>query len=65
MTPRFLLERLHKHVTAEGNYGREVHVVVESRGREIDAALELAFRRVCDGDNVRSARLPFSFVRAT
>jgi hypothetical protein len=37
----------------------KTHVVVEKRGKQEDAELELEFRRVCDGNNY--LRKPFSF----
>ncbi len=37
-------------------------MLVESRGRKEDADLELAFRRICDGDNALGHRLPFKAV---
>ncbi len=43
----FCLERLRERLLERGQNGRRVHVVFESRGRPEDAALELAFRRIC------------------
>lgn len=38
--------------------------VVERRGKKEDADLELAFRRICDGNNQHADELPFSLVMA-
>lgn len=40
------------------------HVVCEARGTAEDAELELAFRRVCDGDNRGRRAFPFKLVIA-
>jgi len=34
------------------------HVLCEARGRNEDAELELAFRRICDGDNHGAIKMP-------
>lgn len=47
----FCLEKLHMFLRANGQTGRQVHVLVECRGKEEDAALELAFRRIVDGSS--------------
>ncbi|MFK7990876.1 MAG: DUF3800 domain-containing protein [Sandaracinaceae bacterium] len=38
------------------------HLVCESRGKREDDELELAVRRICDGQNYRKAKLPFEVV---
>lgn len=58
----FCLERLHKHLIRKGQGDRLTHVVFESRGREEDRELELQFRRICDGQNYASMRLPFEII---
>ena len=40
------------------------HVVCEARGKKEDDDIELAFRRVCDGDNRSKKPYPFSIVIA-
>ncbi len=40
------------------------HIVVENRGKREDFALELEFRRVCDGNNFEGVKLPFEIVFA-
>lgn len=59
----FNLERLAMHLKS-GRTGRNVHVVVERRGKKEDDELELAFRRVCDGDNMLHENLPFDLIFA-
>jgi hypothetical protein len=61
---RLGLERVDKHLKRHGQDDRSTHVVFESRGRREDAELELEFRRVCDGMNYTSKRLPLAFVLA-
>lgn len=58
------LKALHEFLTEKGQGQLETHVVVECRGKKEDAELELEFRRICDGDNSGSSRLPFSIVFA-
>lgn len=61
---RFCLERLFFLLKAEGQLGHRTHITFEARGREEDRALELEFRRICDGDNYFAKRLPFEIVVA-
>lgn len=61
---QFGVERLHALLVANGQTGKKTHVVFESRGRREDDALELEFRRVCDGANYNAQQLPFEFVLA-
>ena len=58
----FGLERLHKFLEDKGQIERLTHVVLERRGRREDAQLELEFRRICDGANTMTRRLPFDIV---
>ena len=58
------LKALHDFLAEKGQGQLETHVVVECRGKKEDAELELEFRRICDGDNSGSSRLPFSIVFA-
>ena len=47
----FCMERLHAMLAREGQEGRTVHVVFESRGKKKeDPELELEFRRIADND---------------
>jgi len=61
----FGLERLYRHLRdILGCEDGTLHIVFESRGRVEDQALELEFRRTCDGQNLQGWTLPFSFVLA-
>lgn len=53
----YSLRRLGQTSDAEGPV--LMHVLCESRGRNEDADLELAFRRICGGDNFGTIHLPF------
>lgn len=44
-------ERVQHFLHLQGQADRRTTVVCESRGLKEDKELELAFRRVCDGDN--------------
>ncbi len=46
----FCMERLHGMLLRDGQEGRTVHVVFESRGKKEDAELELEFRRIAGND---------------
>ena len=59
---RFCLERSYLFLREQGEGERLTHVLAESRGRKEDADLELAFRRICDGDNATGQWLPFEAV---
>lgn len=61
---RICLGALHDFLAEKGQQSRETHVVVERRGKKEDADLELAFRRICDGNNQHARELPFSLVMA-
>lgn len=56
------LERVYKHLESERQLSSPTTVVVECRGRREDAELELAFRRVCDGENVLRTPMPLQLV---
>lgn len=60
----FGLERIHKMLEAQGQASAQTHVIAEARGAKEDAALELAFRRICNGGNYGSLVLPFTLVIA-
>ena len=46
----------------KGQHETKTHVVCEARGAKEDDDLELAFRRVCDGDNRTRKPYPFEIV---
>lgn len=61
---RFCLERIFYSLRRLGQSNDDegpllTHVLCESRGRNEDADLELAFRRICSGDNFANVHLPF------
>lgn len=43
------MERLLRHLLDEGQLGKTVHIVFESRGKREDADLEAEFRKICAG----------------
>lgn len=53
----FCVERLQRFLTERGQADRVTHIMVEKRGSTEDDALELAFRRICDGANM-TGRMP-------
>jgi len=56
------LERVFRHLDGLGQSAQKTSIVVETRGRREDRELELAFRRVCDGNNVLRRTFPFQLV---
>lgn len=54
------LEQLYGFIGEKGQSHREIHVIVERRGKKEDKELELEFRRICDGANALGKELPFS-----
>lgn len=56
------LERVFRHMESLNQSKPVTSIIVEKRGRREDAELELAFRRVCDGDNAVHKPLPFNLV---
>lgn len=61
---QFGLERLMHFLRKKGEHESITHVICEARGAAEDEDLELAFRRVCDGDNRSKKTLPFKLVVA-
>jgi hypothetical protein len=53
------LEKLYEFLRERDQYNNLTHVIFEARGRCEDLALELEFRRICDGHNSFQQRLPF------
>lgn len=60
----FGLERVYMHLYGMGCRDGITHMLFERRGGKEDAELELAFRRVCDGQNAMNQRLPFEIIMA-
>ena len=56
---QFCLERAYAFLCEQRQEEPTSHFVLESRGRREDQDLELEFRRICDGADFRSVRLPF------
>mgnify|MGYP005752939721 CR=1 FL=1 len=61
---QFGLERVADFLSIQGQRDRETSIVCEARGAREDAALELEFRRVCDGANRNRKPYPFQLVIA-
>jgi len=60
----FCLERLYLELNALGQRNVQTHVIVEQRGKKEDNEIELAFRRICGGENALRKTLPFHLVMA-
>ena len=56
------LERVFRHLEQQGQAAVTTTIVVEKRGKKEDAELELAFRRVCAGNNALNKSLPLQLV---
>ena len=61
---KYGLERVQAFLDLNGQAGRTTTVVCEARGAKEDKEIELAFRRVCDGDNRAAKPYPLSIVVA-
>lgn len=61
---QFCLERLYGFLEQMGQAHRVTWIVAERRGKNEDDALELEFRRICDGDNYKKERWPFRLALA-
>lgn len=64
LTMKMCLEELYSFVCEREQDEHLTHVICEARGRSEDEALELEFRRICDGDNIHQKRLPFEIIIA-
>lgn len=60
----FCMERAHGFLRAQNQHTFKTHMIVEQRGKREDDALELAFRRICDGDNQQGPMPGFEIVFA-
>lgn len=58
----FGLERVFYYLRSRGDAAQRTHIIVERRGKQEDAELELEFRRICDGGNYHGHQLPFEVV---
>ncbi len=61
---KYGLERVHDFLARQRQGKRTTTVVCEARGAKEDKEIELAFRRVCDGDNRSRSAYPLSIVVA-
>ena len=61
---KYGLERVNDFLAHQGQGERTTTVVCEARGAKEDKEIELAFRRVCDGDNRSRTAYPLSIVVA-
>jgi len=57
---QFILERLHLAIGSNN-----IPIIIESRGKKEDSQLELAFRRICDGDNYFNTHLNYTPIFAS
>ncbi|WP_457636647.1 DUF3800 domain-containing protein [Oceanithermus sp.] len=57
---KFILERINLEIGPNN-----ISVVIESRGKKEDSELELAFRRICDGDNYSNTYLNYTPIFAS
>jgi Protein of unknown function (DUF3800) len=53
------LEKLYQFLRERDQHYNLTHVIFEARGKHEDLALELEFRRICEGYNSIQQRLPF------
>lgn len=60
----FGLERVFYFLKSVGDIQAKTHIVVEKRGFQEDAGLELEFLRVCGGNNYLHKTLPFEIIFA-
>lgn len=58
----FGLERVFYYLRSQGGAALKTHIIVERRGKQEDAELELEFRRICDRGNYHGYQLPFDVV---
>lgn len=61
---RYCMESLFDFLREKNQDTSKTHVVVECRGEKEDRALELEFRRICDGNNRMGSALPFEILFA-
>lgn len=61
---KYGLERVHHFLKLSGQAERRTTIVCEARGAKEDKEIELAFRRVCDGDNRGKCAYAFDMVIA-
>jgi len=63
---KFCLERLFYLLKEKNQHNKQTHIIVESRGKNEDAQLELGFRRICDpSGNYLNKIFPFEIIFAS
>lgn len=60
----FCLERAYRFIEEQGSQGKLTHLIVEARGKKEDNELELAFRRICQGDNYQGKTINMDIIFA-
>ncbi len=60
----FCLERTYNFLQDDNQAEITIHIIFEQRGKTEDKALELEFRRWCDGDNHFQKRINFEIIMA-
>lgn len=58
------LEKIQQFLQQYNQHEKITHIIFEARGKCEDAALELEFRRICDGQNSFKSKFPFEIVLA-
>ena len=53
----FCMERALGYLQTQGQAGKQIPVIFESRGKREDAELELEFRRICDNQSNRAQKI--------
>lgn len=61
---KFCMERAHAFLCEMNQGDRTTHIIVERRGKREDADLELAFRRICDGESLSRPMPGFEIIFA-
>lgn len=61
---RLGLEQVYKFLCSKEQKDLKSHIIFEARGRIEDLALEVEFRRICDGQNAFNKPLPFEIILA-
>jgi hypothetical protein len=56
---KYGVERIYAELCDRGEQGKQVTFLFERRGHKEDTELELQFRRVCAGENMQKAVMPF------
>lgn len=60
----FGLERIYSFLKEKNEDTKKLHIIFECRGKKEDVELELEFRRICDGQNFRKEKFPYTLIFA-